>query len=72
MTSPIKPCPFCGEPPYVAEDLDPTDWWFVECRTINCVSPSVGGRTSIESAIAKWNQRASPKDAQSSEEKRDA
>lgn len=58
MNEPVKPCPFCGEPPYVAEEFDPTDWWFVECRTINCVNPSVGGRTSIESAIAKWNQRA--------------
>lgn len=54
----LKPCPFCGKPPYVAEEMDPEDWWFLECRTINCVGPGVYGRTSIESAIEKWNRRA--------------
>lgn len=54
----LKPCPFCDKPPYVAEEMDPEDWWFLECRTINCVGPGVYGRTSIESAIEKWNRRA--------------
>ncbi|WP_179255042.1 Lar family restriction alleviation protein [Burkholderia sp. HI2500] len=61
MTEPIlKPCPFCGKQPYVAEELDPDAWWYVACQTPGCILPCAGGHTSIESAIAKWNSRATP------------
>lgn len=54
----VKPCPFCGNAPYVAEEIDPYEWWFVACRTPGCILPIAGGCTSIESAIARWNRRA--------------
>ncbi|MCA8018117.1 Lar family restriction alleviation protein [Burkholderia metallica] len=61
MTEPIlKPCPFCGKQPYVAEEIDPDDWWYVACKTPGCILPCAGGHTSIESAIAKWNRRTTP------------
>jgi hypothetical protein len=64
-----EPCPFCGKPPYVAEEMDPQDWWYVSCHTPGCVLPIAGGCTSIESAIAKWNRRAPLQDAQIAEDK---
>ncbi|WP_248321986.1 DUF551 domain-containing protein [Caballeronia sp. Sq4a] len=54
----VKPCPFCGKPPHVAEEMDEWEWWFVACRTPGCILPISGGHTSIESAIARWNRRA--------------
>lgn len=54
----LFPCPFCGKPPYVAEEIDPDDWWYVACQTPGCVLPIAGGHTSIESAIEHWNRRA--------------
>lgn len=53
----VLPCPFCGEPPYVATEIDPYDWWYVACQTPGCIFPVASGHTSIESAIAKWNRR---------------
>ncbi|HDR9497637.1 TPA: Lar family restriction alleviation protein [Burkholderia cepacia] len=56
----LKPCPFCGKQPYVAEEIDPDDWWYVTCQTPGCILPCAGGHTSIESAIAKWDSRTTP------------
>ncbi|MBU9359673.1 Lar family restriction alleviation protein [Burkholderia multivorans] len=56
--SDVLPCPFCGKPPYVAEEIDPDEWWYVACQTPGCILPTAAGHTSIESAIAKWNRRA--------------
>ncbi|MDN7489454.1 hypothetical protein QZM35_17235 [Burkholderia sp. AU45274] len=56
----LKPRPFCGKQPYVAEEINPDDWWYVTCQTPGCILPCAGGHTSIESAIAKWNSRTTP------------
>ncbi|PRE44167.1 hypothetical protein C6P97_22325 [Burkholderia multivorans] len=58
IVSNVLPCPFCGKPPYVAEEIDPDEWWYVACQTPGCILPAAAGHTSIESAIAKWNRRA--------------
>nr|WP_282961276.1 Lar family restriction alleviation protein [Burkholderia cenocepacia] len=60
MLTDLLPCPFCGKQPYVAEEMDPDDWWYVTCQTPGCILPCAGGHTSIESAIAKWNSRTTP------------
>ncbi|PRH19434.1 hypothetical protein C6T56_16005 [Burkholderia multivorans] len=57
MVSDVLPCPFCGKPPYVAEEIDPDEWWYVACQTPGCILPIAAGHTSAESAIAKWNRR---------------
>ena len=56
----LMPCPFCGNQPYIAEEMDPEDWWYVACQTPGCILPIAAGYTSIESAIAKWNRRTTP------------
>ncbi len=61
--SDVKACPFCGNMPYVAEEIDPYDWWYVACQTAGCILPAAAGHTSIESAILKWNRRAGESNA---------
>ena len=56
----LMPCPFCGNQPYIAEEMDPEDWWYVACQTPGCILPIAAGYASIESAIAKWNRRTTP------------
>jgi hypothetical protein len=29
LTDEPLPCPFCGNIPFVAEEMDPYDWWYV-------------------------------------------
>ena len=65
----LKPCPFCGEPPYTRtrqdEDLsthDIVDWHFVGCS--NCdVSFGIPDGYDCGTAVEQWNTRADHSDA---------
>lgn len=58
LTDELLPCPFCGNIPFVADEMDPDDWWYVACQTTGCILPVAAGHTSTKSAIDKWNRRA--------------
>ena len=56
MTAPeLKPCPFCGGKPYLANVA------MVGCAYVVCTDcRAQGDDASQEGAIAAWNRRAQP------------
>lgn len=63
MTEKLKPCPFCGEEPYLQfRESDKTLLdveFYVECANPYCgVEPVTSGFETEEDAIAAWNRRA--------------
>lgn len=55
-----RPCPFCGERPYIVKYFDDYNnpMWWCECKNRDCtIHPYDGGNISEEEAIRRWNTR---------------
>lgn len=56
--NPLKPCPFCGNPPHVREGIN----GYAHCRTPGCWANRCQ-TVSLDDTkqVAAWNRRPSPK-----------
>lgn len=62
MTTPVLPCPFCGDTDPAIDQVE-LGVWAVVCNDCNCTGPieefHTGKGQSAELAIKLWNRRGS-------------
>lgn len=59
MTTPIAPCPFCGDSDPAIDEIDIGIWALV-CNGCMTIGPHQDGAQSSEQAIERWNARCDP------------
>jgi Lar family restriction alleviation protein len=56
MPDELKPCPFCGEPARILEDMYHRTAVWIGCQTLGCFGRDQWEESKPE-AIAAWNRR---------------